>query len=280
MVIHLLLVYVCSGLEFQELKVDKYYNMVFESECEAYHVKANYQRLSFFIQSEMIGRIKWTDTKYDFCSTTTFEECKDNSTVCGTAYNIDNLHVSVGACLDDLYLYVEPKDAQSQTLRFNYEEGACETIEENLYTQCGALNYRECDRCGDECRLAECMDRTLSGDVLRISLCLPYNITSDEMEKRCIRYKDVDYAEWKTECDDSISMNNVGVGTIILLVILMGVFLSFAGLVVWYNWKLRSTGRPPMKCFDFCPEILFPRPYTQVPPTSYYSPPSINLQER
>jgi hypothetical protein len=179
-----------------------------------------------------------------------------------------------------MYIFINSDSPSDISIMATYLPGACDKITENLYTKCGSLSYSKCDQCGDDCRLAECVreEKYNSPEAVLTSFCLPFNVSKQELHERCQWYKDVTKARWKSACSDSLDIGSIGAGTIILLVILMMAFFGFVGVLVWYNFKLKTTGNPPIRCHRLCPDILFPRPRI-VTQSSQYRPPDIQLQQ-
>ena len=212
----------------------------------------------------------------EFCD---ISKCPKDSTICGEISKDFSNEIIVGACISDLYLYVTATKDSSLSILTQYLTGDCDKIEETLFTQCGSMNYYECDKCGDECRLANCIKQATfnTNEQILMSLCLPDTISEDEVTSKCKDFKDVDSGIWKQDCDDSIDIGSVGAGTIIALVFIMMSFFGFVGIVTWYNWKLKTTGTPPFKSHKLCPDVLFPRP-PPIRPKSNYKPPDIALQ--
>lgn len=245
--------------------------------CNQFKVKSNYQRtkIHFITETYSKSKIEYTDEEKE-CSS----KCKTSSAICGELNTFDSSELIIGACTSNMFLYITAESSSEITIMATYLEGACDKIEENLYTKCGSMSYSKCDVCGDDCRLVECIreEKYNSPKAVLTNLCLPYNVSHDELWDRCKWYKDVTLAQWKSECDDGLEIGSIGAGTIIVLVLIMMGFFGFVGVLTWYNFKLRTTGSPPIKCHRFCPDILFPRPRA-VSERSDYRPPEINLQQ-
>ena len=209
-----------------------------------------------------------------------FSECPKGSSFCEEIKDLETSKFDIGSCMGDLYLYIKAKEKTAIGVSTQYKNGEkCDSIGENLYTKCGSMTYSECDKCGDECRLANCTrnKRYDSEEKVLAHLCLPESIDMYELDDRCKAYKDVDIGIWKEKCDDSLLPSSVGFGTIIILVIIMISFFGFVLVVAWYNFQLKKTGQPPIQCPAFCPDILFPSPKPMAE-QSFYSPPEISLR--
>ena len=274
-----LIISVASSLNFTEISIGEMSKSIeVPKGCSVFHLGANYHRLSlhFSAPTDHLTSIRWTDILTETCDRT---KCPTDSTVCGEVQSFKAVQTVVGTCISDLYLYVKSSDKSSFAISTQYEEGECDKIVENLYTQCGSMNYAECDKCDDECRLANCIatERYNSPEKILMNLCLPFGAGDQEVEDRCVQYKGVDKGVWKQDCDNSIDVGSVGAGTVVVLVVIMMAFFGFVGIVTWYNWKLKAEGTPPIKCLRCCPDVLFPRPKLQ-PPPSYYRPPDVSLQ--
>ena len=130
----------------------------------------------------------------EFCQNT---KCPKDSTVCGELYDFSASETVIGTCISDLYIYVLASGEAKFRITSQYLPGECDRIEENLYTQCGSMSYTECDKCDDECRLANCVrkQRHNSKEAILMNLCLPYTTSKDEVDDRCKEYKDVDVGE-------------------------------------------------------------------------------------
>lgn len=245
--------------------------------CNQFKVKSNYQRtkINFITESKSKNKIQYTDQEKE-C----IEKCSTNSAICGELNTFDSSELIIGACTSSMFLYITSDSTSEITIMATYLEGPCDKIEENLYTECGSMSYSKCDQCGDDCRLAECIreEKYNSPRAVLTNLCLPYNVAKYEMWDRCKWYKDVTLAQWKSECTEGLEIKSIGAGTIIFLVLIMLAFFGFIGVLTWYNFKLKKTGTPPIKCHRFCPEILFPRP-RNISERSDYRPPDINLQQ-
>ncbi|OMJ68825.1 hypothetical protein SteCoe_33619 [Stentor coeruleus] len=254
------------------------------SGCQAFHLGINFQRTEVHFWPNSDGKISWihySDILYEKCD----NKCPSDSVLCGEISESTTSEVIIGACVGDLYIYVKTTAKASLTIASNYLDEKCDHIVENLYTKCGSMNYEECDKCGDDCRLAECIreKRSNEDEKLIMSLCLPYNVSDDELNSRCSGHINVDSGKWKKDCSDSIYIGSIGAGTIIALVIIMMAFFGFVGVVTWYNLKIKTTGHPPITCPRFCPEILFPRANVERrmrTEESTYRPPEIALQVR
>lgn len=246
--------------------------------CSVFHIGTNYQRTSLHFSTDTLDLeyIRWANILTETCDR---PKCPLDSTVCGEVQSMTSSESIIGTCISDLYIYVKAKADTKFHLAVQYITGECDKIVENLYTQCGSMNYAECDRCDDECRLAECIrsKRYNSEEKILMNLCLPYTVSDDEISERCLSYKGVDVGTWKQDCDNSIDIGSVGAGTVVALVLIMMSFFGFVGAVAWYNWKMKMTGTPPIKCCKFCPDVLFPRPRQMQMPSSY-RPPDVSLQ--
>lgn len=275
----LLLVYV-SFAEFTEIKIGEVNKVIkLTKGCNSFRVRSNYQRTSIFFitESESTNTVQYTDIAKEIgCD----KICSPSAAICGELKTFKSSELIIGACTSSMYVYIKADSESFITIAATYQEGLCDKIEETLYTKCGSMSYEKCDKCGDNCRIADCI-RDRKGKVeasVLTSLCLPYNVSKFEIVERCQRYKDVDLGKWKDDCDESLDIGSVGAGTIIVLVLIMMTFFGFVGLLTWYNWKMKMTGVPPLRCHRFCPDILFPRP-KPVRETSNYVPPEINLRE-
>jgi hypothetical protein len=258
------------GSNFQDYNIKK--------GCQIFHLGTNYQRtkLQFTSFSDSLTHIRWSNILTSSCDTA---KCPKSATVCGELQKFTSTETVIGTCINDLYLYVKATADTSFSATVQYVEGTCDKIIENLYTQCGAMNYAECDRCDDECRVVNCIQNAKYEvpEKILMNLCLPYNVSDEELNQRCKKYINVNKGTWKSDCSDPIDTGSVGVITIIALVFIMIGFFGFIALVSWYNWKLKTTGSVPIKCFKFCPDILFPKPALPKP-RSLYTPPDMSLQ--
>lgn len=228
--------------------------------CEAFHVGVNFQRTEVHFWPENKDKISWihySDILYEKCE----NKCSSNAALCGEISESNASEVIIGACIEDLYIYIKASGKTSITIASNYLSEKCDHINENPYTQCGSMNYEECDRCGDNCRLAECIkeQRPNEKEKLIMNLCLPSNTSTSEVNEKCQGHINVDSGRWKQDCDDTIKIGNIGALTLIALVVTMMGFFGLFGVVFWYNWKMRINGVPPIKCCRLCPDMLFPR---------------------
>lgn len=275
----LFLLWPSQAYKITEIKVNHHSTLGLTEQFTAFHFKLNYQRTSLsFLCHSGIANIRWSDKKYKDLGASTFEKCETDAIVCGKSTGCEDTHLIVGACLDDFYVYVDSSVLAAMTFVSEYVGGTCDAIKEDAYSLCGAMNYQECDVCGDSCQLAKCLSKTTHIEEYQVAthLCLPTSVFSAEINERCRDFYNVEKGEWKEDCDDSIHIQTVGWGTIVLLVVLMFAFISFFISVVYYNWRLRTTGNPPVKCSKCCPIILFPRPRTpslssDYRPPEYYS---------
>jgi hypothetical protein len=178
--------------------------------------------------------------------------------------------VFIGACISDMYLVVNGKHP-SLVVQAKYVEGACDPIPENDYTFCGALSYDNCDRCDSRCRLAVCRNRK-EEDLA--DLCLPNDVSMNEIKDRCFSVMGAVSYDWKEECKHA-EADQSSAWTIVLILLFVLLFLAFIGSVGFYHWRLRKTGEAPIKCPRFCPQALFPQPEVRQPArsSSAYRPP-------
>lgn len=279
---YFLLILYSSLAEFTEIKINSQGKpQTLTKGCNTFRVRTNYQRTSIhFITesgSEFEGKFQYTDVeKENACSGL----CADSAAVCGELNSFKSSELTIGACTSSMYLYIDSNNKNTVTISATYLEGPCDKIDETLYTKCGSMTYKKCDKCGDDCRIADCIkDKTGTSDLkVMTSLCLPSDVPDYEINDRCKQYIDVSRGRWKDECDDSLHIGSVGAGTIIILVVIMMSFFGFVGLLTYYNWKMKMTGVPPFKCLRCCPDILFPKP-KPAPEASNYVPPEINLRE-
>lgn len=281
----LVILSIAWAFDVTEIKVANDHGVLsLTSGCQAFHIGTNFQRTEVHFWPSSDGKISWihySDILYEKCD----NKCPSDSVLCGEISESTTSEAIIGACVGDLYIYVKTTAKASLTIASNYLDGKCDHIVENLYTKCGSMNYEECDKCGDDCRLAECIreKRGNENELLIMSLCLPYNASEEELNSRCQGHVHVDSGKWKQSCSDSIDIGSIGAGTIIALVIIMIAFFGFVGVVTWYNLKIKTTGNPPIRCHRFCPEILFPRANAgrrQRVEESTYRPPEIALQMR
>jgi len=275
------------AFDIQEIKLGTINDFNLKVGSHAFKARANFHRVKItsMPNGEGIDQIRWTDKLSTSLDDTTFQKCPKDSAICGDAIDPNtNVQITIGACVDEIYIYVKISRDSMISFSGSYYQGDCDPIEENLYTRCGAMTYDQCDVCGDECRLAFCKKRQYEKEPeVKTSLCLPYNVTAEEINDRCDDYMGVDYGEWKESCNKSLEIGNIGALTIITLVLMTIAFFGFIGTVTWYNFKLRTTGKAPIKCFKFCPEILFPRPTRQAQsaqPLRGYQPPDIEIPDR
>ncbi|CAG9318845.1 unnamed protein product [Blepharisma stoltei] len=289
MFLTLLIFSLSNALDFgiEEIKLGTINDYTLKTGSHAFKARANFHRLKITAMpnGEGFDQIRWTDKLSTSLDETTFLKCPKDSAICGDAIDPStNVQITIGACVDEIYIYVKVSKESTLSFSGSYYQGDCDPIEENLYTKCGAMTYAQCDVCGDECRLAFCKKRSRDGKdpEVKTSLCLPYNVTAEELTDRCDDYMNVDYGEWKDSCNKSLEIGNIGALTIIMLVLMTIAFFGFIGIVTWYNFKLRTTGKPPIKCFKFCPEILFPHPRQAQPaqPLRGYQPPDIEIPDR
>jgi len=81
-------------------------------------------------------------------------------------------------------------------------------------------------------------------------MCLPMNLTREQVSKRCELvegYKSDTYFE---------SMN-----VLVLILILIGAFIILYGLTMigYYNYRFYKDGEPPFPVFSCCPTFVFPK---------------------
>jgi hypothetical protein len=280
----LVMISLAWGLELVEVKVQDNEHFTLQG-CKVFHIGTNYKRteLHFAVDRfQDLSYLRYSDVLGDTCD---LKGCPTGSAICGeiSGESQRSTEVVIGACISDLYVYVKTKPtstiSNSISIIAAYLQGQCDHIEETLYATCGSMNYKECDRCDDQCRVAECVQSARHDQPEKIlqTLCLPYTVESFELNTRCLGYKAVDFGKWKQGCDDSIDTGSVGAGTVVALVLIMMGFFAFVGAVTWYNWKLKTSGVPPVRCFGWCPAVLFPRP-RQPAPQSFYKPPDISMQ--
>lgn len=277
-------IFINAALAFDvtEIKVASSQNsFTLTTGCQVFHLGTNFQRTEVHFWPDIESKINWihySDLLYDVCD----NKCPSNAVLCGEISGSSASEVIIGACVGDIYIYVKAASKVSLTITSNYIQGKCDPIPENLYTKCGSLNYEECDKCGDDCRLAECIkeERSKQEEELIMSLCLPYDSSDYEINSRCKGHVHVDSGRWKQDCDNSLNIDSVGSMTIIALVLIMIFFFGFFALVTWYNWRMKSDENPPFRCHRICPEMLFPRRVNRRmdEDESGYRPPEVSLQ--
>ncbi|OMJ67429.1 hypothetical protein SteCoe_35410 [Stentor coeruleus] len=256
-----ILLNIVSALEFTEVKIaGSKDSFTLDPGCQVFHLGTNFQRTEMHFWPEIESKINWihySDVLYDKCD----NKCLSNAVLCGEISESSTSEVIIGACVSDIYIYVKAASKVTLTITSSYIQGKCDPIPENLYTKCGSLNYEECDKCGDDCRLAGCIKEKKNNQEEKIimNLCLPYDSSDYEINIRCKGHVYVDSGKWKQDCNNSLKIQSVGSATIAALVLIMIFFFGFFGLVTWYNWRMKNDGNPPFRCPRICPEVLFPR---------------------
>lgn len=279
---YLLLIFYSTLAEFTEIKInDMGKSQKLTTGCNAFRIRTNYQRTSIHFITESGSAFEGTFQYTDIAKQTDCDKfCPASAAVCGELNSFKSSELTVGACTSNMYLYINSNKNQVITITATYLEGPCDKIDETMYTKCGSMTYAKCDQCGDDCRIADCIKDKTGTTPLTVmtSLCLPSDVTNDEINERCKKFIDVSRGKWKDKCDDSLNIGSIGAGTIIILVLIMMSFFGFVGVLTYYNWKMKMTGVPPFKCLRCCPDILFPKPKPK-PEASNYVPPEINLRE-
>jgi hypothetical protein len=276
-----------SLAEYEEITVGKMHHY-FPEKCTGYHISANFKRLKFDVLcTSNIEWVKWSTTRHNYCMTKSSDEyCPLAADACGGFQGCSSSKQIIGSCVDDLWLYVMPKpDAEIMIYAEYKDEIPCNSIEENPYTQCGAQDFKTCNQCGGECRLAECMayNHNKGTEYGLYHICLPRDTSDEEIKQRCLSHKSAEHGEWKKSCDEPLDVGSVGTGTVAVIGFLIVAYVGFIGVATWYNWSFKKTGRAPMRCPNLCPEILFPRSTLQARQESMsddYRPPEIALTER
>lgn len=250
---------VASDYEERSLTIGKKHHL-FPSEPTSYKLLMNYRPINILIHcSQNVNSILLMNT-FHSSSSDIEDECENND-FCISISGCGNLNQIISTCTDSIWVYIDPAQDSEVTLEASYiPNTSCNAIPEDKYTFCGAMDYNSCNRCEGDCRLAECIgvDRSDYSTYTVLSLCLPFSTSSDEVSTRCLAHKDVENAQWKQECKDSLFIDEVGWKNVIIVMVVTALYVSIVIVVGWYHWYYKQDGRPPIKCCKFCPKILFP----------------------
>lgn len=267
LVLLLALTAVQGALDFTEVSVGDNKSFTQTKRCTAYHMLINYKRTMLHILP-LFGSptFMWTNVKFDECKETTFQSCPLSSVICGIATGEHAIDVSIGTCTDDLYVYVwDPETAGSDKKVDNVEfipvyvdtPKACDSVEESDLALCGAMSEKQCDVCDGLCRLSICKEKKT--ERIQGILCLPANTTESEIADRCEAYPNNESGNWKRECDGTIRTGDVGALYAFISSVLILAYLCLCLSVFWYNFHMKRSGRAPVHCPRFCPNLLFPK---------------------
>lgn len=154
------------------------------------------------------------------------------------------------------------KDEGCQTAEF-IPEVACSTL--------GLQNCKDPNFCSDRCVYVECRTEMENPNAREFSMCLPYNLTENDITNRCrnhITFSDSQPYVYKKYCErnpnDQSNNEFIGISShsfFKLLVFIMGVFviLLFIASVYYRFSKKYNDDIPPFEAPSYIPNFIFPK---------------------
>lgn len=234
-----------------------------KSECNILHIRSNYQTTHVNLSTNpyAIKKLFIKDSKSQPCES----KCHPNSILCEAQESSDHTQISIGSCLQDFYIHLYSIVESKISISAKYKD-KCINNSKNEYVRCAGLTYEKCLKCGNKCKLAECVseDEANGNFLVHTQLCLPKFVDESEMSFRCQAYGLAEYGIWVKGCKKHEKKDD-GVKVFLIIGVLAG--LALVGVVLfvcWFRFKVKKTGRAPCWTPKICRRCLGLGSYSSV----------------